>query len=76
MDNLRARKSASTIALIQAAGAEAGFLLPYSPSLNPIEKMWSKVKSSLRRTAARTYEKLLETIAAALDAVTSKVARK
>lgn len=28
--------------------------------------MWSKVKTSLRRTAARTHEKLLEAIAAVL----------
>jgi len=75
MDNLRAHKSAPTIALIQSAGAEVRFLPPYSPDLNPIEKMWSKVKTSLRRTAARTHEKLLEAIAAALDSVSSKDAR-
>ncbi|MDB6136078.1 MAG: putative transposase-like protein, partial [Verrucomicrobiales bacterium] len=54
---------------------EVRFLPPYSPDLNPIEKMWSKVKTSLRRTAARTHEKLLEAIATALDAVSSKDAR-
>jgi transposase len=67
---------APTIALIQSAGADVRFLPPYSPDLNPIEKMWSKVKASLRRTAARTHEKLLEAIAGGLDAVTSRDARK
>lgn len=75
MDNLRAHKSAPTIALIQGAGAEVKFLPPYSPDLNPIEKMWSKVKTSLRRTAARTHEKLLEAIGSALDAVTPQNAK-
>ncbi|MDB6136914.1 MAG: hypothetical protein JWM59_5157 [Verrucomicrobiales bacterium] len=75
MDNLRAHKSAPAIALIQSAGAEAGFLPPYSPDFNPIEKIWSKVKTSLRTTAARTHEKLLETIASALDAVTPQNAK-
>jgi transposase len=34
--------------LVQAAGAERWYLPPYSPDLNPIENMWSKVKSILR----------------------------
>lgn len=70
MDNLRVHKTAGTAALIESAGAEVRFLPPYSPDLNPIEKMWSKVKTLLRKAAARTHEKLLEAIAAALDAVT------
>ena len=70
MDNLRVHKTAGAVALIKDAGAEVRFLPPYSPDLNPIEKMWSKVKTLLRKAAARTHEKLLEAIAAALDAVT------
>lgn len=48
MDNLSAHKNAETIALIESVGAKAVFLPPYSPDLNPIEMMWSKVKSILR----------------------------
>ena len=70
MDNLRVHKTAGTAALIESAGAEVRFLPPYSPDPDPIEKMWSKVKTLLRKAAARTHEKLLEAIAAALDAVT------
>src|SRR5258708_7140532 len=46
MDNLAPHKSDPTLELIRAAGAEALFLPAYSPDLNPIEKMWSKLKSA------------------------------
>ena len=46
------------------------FLPAYSPDLNPIEKMWSKVKQSLRSAEARTREALVKAIAAALQTVT------
>jgi transposase len=51
MDNLSPHKSGQTTALIVNAGAEVLFLPAYSPDLNPIEKMWSKVKALLGRTA-------------------------
>ncbi len=38
MDNLGAHKSAATLALIAAVGAEVLFLPAYSPEFNPIEK--------------------------------------
>jgi len=39
-------------------GAYVWFLPKYSPDLNPIEFMWSKVKSVLRKLKARTFEEL------------------
>jgi transposase len=54
MDNLAPHKSEPTLQLIAAAGAQAIFLPAYSPDLNPIEKMWSKVKALLRSAEART----------------------
>ncbi|MDB6079742.1 MAG: hypothetical protein JWO82_3489, partial [Akkermansiaceae bacterium] len=48
MDNLASHKNAGTLELIARRGAEACFLPPYSPDLNPIEKMWSKLKASPR----------------------------
>ena len=48
MDNLGAHKNERTISLIEEAGAEVRFLPAYSPDLNPIEMMWSKVKALLR----------------------------
>lgn len=71
MDNLGAHKNPENIALIEAAGATVLFLPPYSPDLNPIEMMWSKVKASLRRAAARTRETLCAAIGAALSSVTA-----
>jgi transposase len=72
MDNLRPHKNERTLALIAAAGASVLFLPAYSPDLNPIEKMWSKVKAVLRSVEARTREELLEAIAQALQAVTAR----
>jgi transposase len=75
MDNLSPHKSQLTLLLIAQAGAQVLFLPPYSPDLNPIEKMWSKVKQHLRNAEARTEQDLLTTIGQALDSVTAQDAR-
>ena len=75
MDNLTPHKNEETIALIEVAGACVWFLPPYSPDLNPIEKMWSKVKAALRSSEARTHEELLAAIASALSHVSASDAR-
>jgi len=56
MDNLSAHKSDAVIEAIESVGATAWYLPAYSPDLNPIEKLWSKVKAWLRRVAARTFD--------------------
>jgi hypothetical protein len=48
MDNLSPHKSEPTLSLIAQAGAQILFLPASSPDLNPIVKMWSKVKAFLR----------------------------
>jgi transposase len=70
MDNLSPHKAPQTIRLIERTGARVLFLPAYSPDLNPIEKMWSKVKEFLRAAKARTEEALWAAIAAALETVT------
>ena len=70
MDNLSPHKGATVQRLIEQAGAEILFLPSYSPDLNPIEKMWSKVKSNLRSTEARTQQALNDAIAASLAGIT------
>lgn len=70
MDNLAPHKMPAIVAAIVSAGAEVWFLPPYSPDLNPIEKMWSKIKALLRKAKARTKESLLHAIRDALAAVT------
>jgi transposase len=72
MDNLAPHKSDPTLELIEAAGAQALFLPAYSPDFNPIEKMWSKVKSLLRGTEARTPDELAAAIGSALAQVTAR----
>lgn len=74
-DNLSAHKDAEAVNLIRAAGATALPLPAYSPDLNPIEKMWSKVKEFLRGAKARTFKTLMSAIAAALRTVTAQDAQ-
>jgi len=69
MDNLSSHKRARTRVLIESAGAELRFLPPYSPDLNPIEHIFSKVKQLLRSLACRTRRELWESMQSVLDAV-------
>jgi transposase len=75
MDNLGPHKNEHTVALIAAAGASTRFLPAYSPDLNPIEMMWSKVKALLRSAEARSADQLQSAIARALLAVSPDDAR-
>lgn len=72
MDNLATHKVAAALEHITQAGATAVFLPAYSPDLNPIEKMWSKLKALLRAAEPRTWDDLIPSIAAALAKVTAK----
>ncbi|MCL2009999.1 MAG: IS630 family transposase [Synergistaceae bacterium] len=71
MDNLTSHKVKGAIDPIIAAGASVIYLPPYSPDLNPIEMMWSKMKAYLRKVKARTKELLETAIAEALSRVTT-----
>jgi len=70
MDNLSSHKVKGVIDPIIAVGAKVMYLPPYSPDLNPIEMLWSKMKAYLRKAKARTKELLEEAIAAALGSIT------
>ncbi len=70
MDNLSSHKANCVAEAIEAVGAEVWYLPPYSPDLNPIELMWSKVKHHLRSIAARTKRTLITAIGKALNTVT------
>ena len=62
-DNLPAHKMQSVRAAIEERGAKVLFLPPYSPDLNPIELMWSKLKEIIRSFApktARAFHRALE----------------
>lgn len=72
MDNLAVHKAKSVREVIEAVGARVVYLPSYSPDLNPIENCWSKLKTHLRKRAARTYE-LLD---AALSEGIEKISRQ
>jgi transposase len=56
MDNLGSHKGRSIRRLIRTAGARLFFLPPYSPDLNPIEQVFAKLKTLLRKAEERTIE--------------------
>lgn len=70
MDNLSSHKAKGVAEAIHAVDADVWYLPPYSPDLNPIEKMWSKVKAILRSIKARDFKTLIDAIATALRKVT------
>ena len=70
MDNLSPHKTASIEPTIQNAQSELWYLPPYSPDVNPIEHMWSQIKSHLRSARAEAKEELWSAVAAALAKVT------
>ena len=71
-DNLGAHKGAKVRELIEAKGAEVLFLPAYSPDFNPIEEAFSKIKTLLKKAAARTREALVKAMGEALFVVTSQ----
>lgn len=69
-DNLAAHKSKRVREVIESHNAEIWLLPPYSPDLNPIERLWSKVKTILRTNAARAVAPLRRATHRALKAIT------
>jgi len=72
MDNLGSHKGLAVRRLIRAAGAKLFFLPRYSPDLNPIEQVFSKLKTLLRKTDPRTVEQTWRNIGSLLDSFTAK----
>ena len=68
MDNLGSHKGKAVRKAIRAAGAKLFFLPPYSPDLNPIEQVFAKLKTLLRKAAERTTEDTWKRIGQLLDA--------
>ena len=69
MDNVQFHKSKSVHHEIVKTGAALLFFPPYSPELNPIEEMWSKIKSILRKLQARTMRAFKKAIKVAFNSV-------
>lgn len=66
-DNLPSHKVAGVKDAIEAVGASLRYLPPYSPDLNPIENVFSKLKSLLRKAAHRTVDALWNEIGNLLE---------
>lgn len=58
LDNLNVHKSPRAAQALAQRGAGVLFLPKYSPDLNPIEMAFAKLKTLLRKAAARTYDEL------------------
>ncbi len=75
MDNLSAHKVAGVADAIEAVKAELLYLPSCSPDLNPIEMLFSKLKSLIRKGAWRTQEDLWQGIGQAAGKVSSQECR-
>jgi transposase len=75
MDNLSSHKAKGLKEIVEERGARIEYLPPYSPDLNPVENMWSKVKSQLRQVKGRYKDVLFAAVGAALRTVTAQDAQ-
>jgi transposase len=66
-DNLSSHKSGPALEVLRARGCGLIFLPPYSPDLNPIEMAFSKLKTLIRKAAARTYDALWRQVGTVCD---------
>jgi transposase len=69
MDNVSFHRVSGVREAIEKTGARLVYLPPYSPELNPIELMWSKVKNCLRKASARTLQKFKIEIKTAFESI-------
>ncbi len=70
LDNLSSNKSPAATRIMRDIGCWFLPLPPYSSDLDPIEMTFAKLKTLLRKAAARTYEKLWKTVGAVCDLFT------
>jgi transposase len=61
-DNLASHKVSGVAQAIAARDASILYLPPYSPDLNPIEKMFAKLKALLRKASKRSVDALWDHI--------------
>ena len=75
MDDLCCHNRAGVRAAIEAAGPQLFYLAPYRPGFNPIENVFSQLKSLLRKAADRTVEGLWAAFGAIFPAFTPQERR-
>ena len=69
LDNLGSHKGKTVRQIVRKAGARLFFLPPYSPDLNPIEQLFSKIKHTMRTAMGRTVKAVQDALATVLDAI-------
>jgi transposase len=69
LDNLGSHKGKAVRRAVRAAGARLLFLPKYSPDLNPIEQVFAKLKTLVRKAAPRSLDAISDAIANALTAI-------
>ena len=72
LDNLSSHKVVGVKQAIESVGAQVLYLPPYSPDLNPIENVFSKLKTMLRKLRSRTIEDLWKSLGELCDIFTPK----
>jgi transposase len=70
LDNLSSHKTRAAEAAVVAAGASFVYLPPYSPDLNPIEKLFAKIKQLVRGLRPRNWRDIIEAAKQALLRIT------
>ncbi len=71
-DNLPVHKMETIKALVKSCGARIVLLPPYSPELNPIELLWSKLKQLVRGFAPKTKRAFNRALKHCLEKITVK----
>lgn len=66
LDNLASHKSAAAVAAVENVGAKIVLLPPYSPDLNPIENVFSKLKQLIRSRRPRSWRQIIQATKQAL----------
>lgn len=72
LDNLSSHKSPKAAAMLKNIGAWFLPLPPYSPDLNPIEMAFAKLKTLIRKAAARSYQTLWQAVGHVCDLFTEE----
>lgn len=75
LDNLTAHHASRIEEVALECHAQVLWLAPYSPDFSPIELLWSKIKTGLRKAKARTVEELSQALTEGLELMTTRDCR-
>jgi transposase len=72
-DNLSSHKSSEVRDALQEVGADIAYLPPYSPDMNPIEMVFSKIKAYLRGHPSGSFDQIVQRLAESLDSFSETI---